>query len=57
MKRLELIIAGTILGLSTVLKICAVVMICQLPLHGEETVHELVQIGQEKTQTSHQPIV
>lgn len=57
MKRYELLIAGALLSVSTLLKICAVVTLCHLNVHHlEETVHELVQVQDAHTQTNHLPM-
>ncbi len=43
----ELLIAGILLSISTVLKICSVVALCQIPLHLHEHEHEQHEIVHE----------
>ena len=57
MNRYELVIAGTLLSISTLLKICAVISLCHVNLHVDETVHELRHAIERPLQTtSHLPL-
>ncbi len=55
----ELVIAGILLSISTVLKICSVVALCHVDLHQREEVHdhsEMVYELKKQLQTSHKPV-
>ena len=53
MKRYELLVAGMLLSLSTAMKICTLVILCQNHMTIEEILHETIQLVEKKTQQKH----
>ena len=50
----ELLIAGVLISLSTVLKICSVVALCKTPMHLDELEHRLHHSSPRRNQQTSQ---